>query len=221
MKYNIKKKYGGSSAPPPPQTVETIPEWARPYMESVGKAAQEQYSSGALGRVAGATANQQTAFDMGKDIANIGKAGTATLQDQQERLKEMARTGGANELQDALKLDVGMSSANLGNQYGAAGVLGSARHALAEKTSEDAAKAKFAQQVIANKQAAEQALGKSVSDTLSQTSSAASGVARLGSEQRAIEQQIADKDWQALSRYSQAIYGNPARQQAVQPTGGK
>ena len=143
-----------------------------------------------------------------------------TLQEQQERLKQMALTGGADELQDALKLDVGMSSANLGNQFGSAGVLGSARHALAEKTSEDAAKAKFAEKVIANKAAAEQALGKSVADTSTLASSTASSLAKLGSEERNIEQQMADKDWQALQRYASTIYGNPSRQQ-TQVVGGK
>lgn len=218
MKYRLNKKYGGGGGTT--VTNETIPAWARPYMEKVGQSAEAQYSAGNLGKVVGATENQEIAFGMGTDITSAGKAGMGTLQEQQERLKQMALTGGADELQDALKLDVGMSSANLGNQFGSAGVLGSARHALAEKTSEDAAKAKFAEKVIANKAAAEQALGKSVADTSTLASSTASSLAKLGSEERNIEQQMADKDWQALQRYASTIYGNPSRQQ-TQVVGGK
>ena len=219
MKYKLKKKYGGGGG----QTVtnETIPSWARPYIERAMTTAETQYASGKLGQVARASNNQQMAFGAGgQAIARTGGTGLDRLESQQRRLTDMANTGGASELQDALKLDVGMSSANLGNQFGSAGVLGSARHALAEKASEDAAKAKFAQQVITNKGAAEQALGKSVSDSSSLAGATASGLAKLGSEERGIEQQIADKDWQALQRYASTVYGNPARQQ-TQVTGGK
>lgn len=218
MKYKLKKKYGGGGGTT--VTNETIPAWARPYMEKVGQSAEAQYSAGNLGKVAGATGAQESAFGLADTIKSLGTSGVETLQDQQTRLSELAQTGGASELQDALKLDVGMSSANLGNQFGAAGVLGSARHALAEKTSEDAAKAKFAQQVITNKQAAEQALGKSVADTSSLASKTASDLLQVGGQERAIDQQIADKDWQALQRYASTIYGNPSRQQ-TQVVGGK
>lgn len=213
---SIKKNYGGGGGT---TTSETIPSWARPYIENVGKTTEAAYSSGQLGNVAGASGNQEAAFKMGSDIASTGKSGVSSLSDQQSRLKEMALTGGANELQQALNLDVGMSSANLGNEFGARGTLGSARHALAEKTSADAAKAKFAQQVINNKQSAEQALGKSVNDQFSLATGAASGLAKLGSEERTIAQQEADAPWQALQRYASTIYGNPARQQSV--SGGK
>ena len=219
MKYskrNITKHYGGGGGT---QTVETIPEWAKPAIQKVQGEAASKYESGALGKVAGATENQQTAFDMGKTISATGEQGLGALSDQQARLAEMAKTGGAAELQDALKLDVGMSSANLGNQFGSSGVLGSARHALADSSAEAAAKAKYAQQVIANKSAAEQALGTSVGQSTSTAGTTASNLAKLGSEERAIDQQIADKDWQALQRYASTVYGNPARQQAV--SGGK
>jgi hypothetical protein len=219
MKYKLVKKYGGGGGNPAPQTVETIPEWARPAIQQAQAEAGNLYASGKLDDVAGATANQKAAFGMGSTIAETGKAGLSTLADQQARLKEMAMTGGAAELQDALKLDVGMSSANLGNQFGAGGMLGSARHALAEKTSEDAAKAKYASEVIKNKAAAETALGTSVGQGVSTAGSTTSNLAKIGSEERGIEQQIADAPYQALQRYATTVYGNPARQQAVQQGG--
>jgi hypothetical protein len=217
MKYKLVKKYGGGGGKP--ETVDTIPDWARPAIEKVQAEASDLYDSGKLDNVAGATANQKTAFGMGSTIADTGKTGLSTLADQQARLKEMAMTGGAAELQDALKLDVGMSSANLGNQFGAGGMLGSARHALAEKTSEDAAKAKFAAEVIKNKAAAETALGTSVGQGVSTAGTTTSNLAKIGSEERGINQQIADAPYQALQRYATTVYGNPARQQAV--PGGK
>jgi hypothetical protein len=218
MKYKLVKKYGGGGGQPA-QTVETIPEWAKPALQQVQAEAKNLYKSGDLGKVAGATANQETAFGMGDTISNTGNTGLETLAQQQERLKQMAETGGAAELQDALKLDVGMSSANLGSQFGSGGVLGSARHALAEKTSEDAAKAKFAQQVITNKAGAEAALGTSVGQGVSTAGTTASNLTKLGSEERNINQQQLDADWQALQRYASTTYGNPARQQGV--SGGK
>jgi hypothetical protein len=157
---------------------------------------------------------------MGNTISSTGVSGVNTLADQQARLKEMAQTGGANELKDSLALDVGMSSADLGNKFGSAGVLGSARHAIAEKTAENAAKAKFAAEVIRNKGAAETALGTSVGQGVSTAATTAAGLAKLGSEERGIEQQQLDAPYQALQRYASTVYGNPARQQAVQ-SGGK
>jgi len=217
MKYKLVKKYGGGGGEP--AKVDTIPEEFRPALRKVQSEAEALYGAGQLDNVAGMTANQRAAFGMGNTIADTGKSGLSTLADQQARLKEMAMTGGANELQDALKLDVGMSSADLGNKFGSGGVLGSARHAIAEKTSEDAAKAKFASEVIKNKAAAEAALGTSVGQGLSTAGTTTSNLAKLGAEERGIEQQVADAPYQGLQRYASTVYGNPAKQQAV--AGGK
>jgi hypothetical protein len=192
----------------------------RPALQKVQGEAEELYESGQLNNVAGPSGIQQKAFGMADTIGSTGTNALGTLSEQQSRLKEMAMTGGANELKDALALDIGMSTANLGNTFGAAGTLGSARNALAEKTSEDAARAKFAQQVIQNKSAAEDALGKSVSGSTSTASNTAGVLSKLGSEQRGIEQQQADAPYQALQRYASTIYGNPARQQTISSGGG-
>ena len=50
MKYRLNKKYGGGGGTT--VTNETIPAWARPYMEKVGQSAEAQYSAGNLGKVA-------------------------------------------------------------------------------------------------------------------------------------------------------------------------
>jgi hypothetical protein len=220
IKSSIKKNYGGDSGGGT-TTQESIPAWAKPYFENVGKASESAYASGALGKVAGASQNQKEAFGMGSTIKDVGTAGLDSLSDQQTRLINMAKTGGADELKDALALDVGMSNADISNKFGASGTLGSARQLLASKTSEDAAKAKFAQQVITNKGAAEQALGGSIGQGVSTAGTTTSNLANIGNQERAIAQQEVDAPWQALQRYSSSIYGNPARQQAVQSGGGK
>jgi hypothetical protein len=217
---SFKKNYGGGGGGPTTTTSESIPSWARPYFENVGRASESAYASGALGRVAGPSENQKNAFGMGSTIRDVGTSGLTSLSDQQNRLTDMAKTGGANELKDALALDVGMSNADISNKFGASGTLGSARQLLASKTSEDAAKAKFAQQVITNKSAAEQALGSSIGQGVSTAGTTTSNLANIGNQERGIAQQEADSAWQALQRYSSSIYGNPARQQAVQSGGG-
>jgi hypothetical protein len=217
MRGSFKKNYGGGGGQQAP--VETIPEWARPAIQKVQAEASGLYDQGALDNVSGPSGIQQKAFNMADTISGTGNEALGTLAEQQNRLKSMAATGGADELKDALALDIGMSTANLGNTFGSTGTLGSARHALATATSGDAAKAKFAQQVIQNKAAAEDALGKSVSGSTSTAAGTAGTLGKLGSEQRTIEQQQADAPYQALQRYSSTVYGNPARQQAV--AGGK
>ena len=213
----FKKKYGGGGGT---TTSENIPAWARPYIERAAQSAEAQYSAGNLDNVAGPTASQQLAFTGGASaIAKAGGVGLDTLQDQQTRLQQMAATGGAEELQDALALDIGMGEAGVRNQFGATGTLGSSRNALASATSADAAKAKYAQQVINNKMTAEGALGQSVSGSSSLAGKTASDLAQLGNQERSINQQLMDKDWQALQRYASTIYGSPARQQAVSEGG--
>ena len=71
-----------------------------------------------------------------------------------------------------------------------------------------------------NRLAAEQALQSGATTASNIATGGASSLAKLGSEQRGIEQQGLDADWQALQRYASTIYGNPSRQQ-TQVVGGK
>ena len=137
---------------------------------------------------------------------------------QRDRLKDMAKTGGADELKDALALDIGMGNATINNQFGGNGVLNSARNKLTTAASADAAKAKYAQQVIANKAAAEQAIGNNIGNMMSTVTGATSALTNLGTTQRNIEQQKLDAPWTGISRYISSVFGNPAKQQGI---GGK
>jgi len=213
---NIIKHYGGGGGT---QTVETIPSWARPYMENVGKASEAAYTSGQLGNVAGASDLQEKAFTSASGIEAAGTGAATNLTEQQARLKEMAATGGRDELMQAAAYESAKQGAGLANEFGGSGVLGSARHNLKQGAMEAEMLSKANQQVLQNKLNAEQALGTSTGQSLSAAGSTASNLAALGETQRGIEQQQADSAWQALQRYSSAVYGNPARQQAV--SGGK
>jgi len=194
-------------------TTGNIPDEFKPYIKSALSAGESAYGGGLLSQVAGASNLQNKAWGSGISGLESTVAGNKeTLEQQRARLQQMAMTGGANELQDALKLDVGMGNAAIGNQYGASGTLGSYRQNLASATSEDAAKAKFAQQVITNKSAAEKALVDNASGMSSDQSNLVKTLESSGGQQRNVEQQGLDSAWQGLQRYASTIFGNPARQ---------
>lgn len=206
-------------------TTGNIPDEFKPYIERVMQQGEASFGSGALSQVAGVSDLQKKAWGSGISGLEDTVAGNKeTLEQQRARLQQMAMTGGADELQDALKLDVGMGNAAIGNQYGASGTLGSYRQNLASASSEDAAKAKFAQQVIQNKSAAEKALGENASGMSADASNLVKTLESSGSQQRGVEQQGLDSVWQGLQRYASSVYGNPSRQstQIVQnnPSGG-
>jgi hypothetical protein len=207
----FKKNYGGGGG----TTTSSIPEWAQPYLKNVGNATEAAYGAGELGKVAGASQLQSLAFNQGagglwQNASDVIGSGRGTV----DRATQLAKTGGADELKDALKLDIGMSTANMNNQFGASGTLGSARHALATSAADSAAKAKYAQSVIDNKLKGEQTVGAAGKNIFDTSRSVVGDTANLGNQQRGIDQQGLDATYQGLQRYASTIYGNPARQQA-------
>lgn len=218
MKYKIVKRYGGGGGST--ETTETIPEWARPYMQKVGDTATSLYDKGALSKVAGLSSNQQEAIGMGSDLMkSAATGGTSALASQQGRLADLASTGGMDVLKSAMDLEAGQEAAKVNTQFGAANTLGSARNQLMSASARDATIAKYGDKAIQNKLAAEQAIGKNIGGAFDLASSTASGLAKLGSEQRSVEQQQLDAEATGLQRLASAIYANPSRQQAV--AGGK
>jgi len=225
MRFNkrgsFKKNYGGSSG----GTTSTIPEWAQPYLKNVGNAAESAYAAGELGKVAGASQLQQKAFGGGAQaIERAAAGGTNTLNQQQARLADVAKSGAYNTqaLKDAAILSAGQETAKLGQSYGAGGTLGSARQAVAQGAQNAATAAQFAtidrdaaQKNFENKMLAEKGIAENVSGTSSLASKATSDLANLGNQQRGIDQQGLDATYQGLQRYASTIYGNPARQQST------
>jgi len=212
----IVKRYGGGGGGGTTTTVtQNIPEEFRPALRRAQERAEEAYLGGKLDNVAGVSNLQEKAFGMGDTIQQVGQSGLTTLQQQNARLTDMANTGGANELQAALDLDVGMGAAKIGQDYGASGTLGSYRQNLANATSEDATKAKFAQQVIQNKAAAEQGLNTNAAALSADQANLLKSLEATGAAERGIDQQQLDANWQAYQRLASSMYGNPARQQTV------
>jgi len=182
MKYkingSIKRNYGGGGS----STTSSIPDWAQPYLEKVGTAAQDKYGSGDLSKVAEASNLQKKAFGIGADsiidaagvartgITNATTAGFNTMLNQGKRLEGLAGTGGYNTkaLKDAAILEAGMDTAKLGREYGAGGTLASGRQAVMQGAQNASTAAKFseidrnaAQQTFLNKMAAEKGLAES------------------------------------------------------------
>lgn len=228
MKYiKVKKNYGGGGGT---NTTSTIPEWAEPYLKNVGNAAEGAYAGSELGKVAGASQLQQQAFGTGAGgISQATGMGLDTLKAQNERLTNMAAMPSAATLaaqKEAIVQDAQQKVAKLNTNFGGAGTLGSARQAVMQgaqnaATTGELAKvdADYEANMFKNKLAAEQAIQQGATTASNIAGSGASGLAKLGSEQRGIDQQGLDATWQGLQRYASTIYGNPARQQAT--AGGK
>jgi hypothetical protein len=209
----------------------SIPEWAIPYLKKVGDEGVSLYDSGALGRVAGTNRNLDRTFGSHSDyIDEQTRRAISNLTGSQDRLTSMAQSGGydTRALKDRAILQAQMETAKLGQQYGAAGTLGSARQAVQQGAQNAATTAEFAnidyeaaQRNFQNKMAAEEGLGRASSGSLDASLSGAEALGSIGMAERGIEQEQLDSPWQALERYSSAVYGNPARNVQKQEKGGK
>ena len=226
----LTKKYGGGSGGST-VTNETIPAWARPYMEKVGTTAESEYASGDLGKVAGTSSLQEQAFTQGaQGLSDATKMGLTSLQEQNQRLSGMAMAPSAATLaaqKEAVVLDAQKKVAGLNTGFGQSGTLGSARQAVMQGAQNAATTAELAKvdadyenKMFQNRLAAEQAIQQGATTASNIATGGASSLANLGNQQRTVEQQQLDSDWQALQRYASTIYGNPARQQTT-ATGGK
>jgi len=227
----VTKRYGGGSGGGSTTTASNIPPALQPYIENVMQNAQAAYGSGALSQVAGKTGSQNAAFTGGAQaIAATGGQGLDALAAQQARLKQIAQSGGydTTALKDKAVLEAEKATSSLGQQYGATGTLGSARQAVAQGAQNAQTSANFAtldrdaaQTNLQNKLTAEQGLGTSVGASSTLANSTASGLANLGSQERAVEQSKLDASWQGLQRLGSTIYGTPERQTTSQSGGGK
>jgi len=226
----IKKRYTGGGGSPSTTSASNIPPALQPYIENVMQNAQSMFSSGALSQVANKTGSQNAAFTGGAQaIAATGGSGLDSLAEQQLRLKQIAKSGGydTTALKDKAVLEAEKATSSLGQQYGAGGTLGSARQAVAQGAQNAQTSANFAtldrdaaQTNLQNKLTAEQGLGTSVGASSSLANSTASGLANLGSQERAVDQSKLDASWQGLQRLGSTIYGTPERQSTSQSGGG-
>jgi hypothetical protein len=216
----LSKRYGGGGGGTTTKTVESIPAWARPYIEKVGQTAEAKYAEGALGKVAGVSGIQQEAFKQAGAITGTTGQGISTLQGQQGRLADLAETGGRDALMESAAFQAAKARAGMDREAGASGTLGSAREAIKQGAMQAELTDRATQQAISNKMAAEQGIGQSVQAAQGLATGGASSLAQLGDIQRGISQQQLDTDWQALQRYASTVFGNPARQSATQESSG-
>jgi len=225
----LSKKYkGGGSAP---TTIQSVPDWAVPYLQNVGNQAEDLYGQGQLGQVAGVNPILQALYGSSTQaIADKTNQGFDALDAQQGRLAEAATSGGydTGALKDKAILEAQQRTAGLGKEYGASGTLGSGQQQVKQGVQNAATAAQFAdidakaaQQTFVNKMTAEGAIGSNVSGQSNLASGAAQALSQIGSSGRTIEQEGLDSGWQALQRYASTIYGNTARQSAVAGAGGK
>jgi len=222
IKFVTMHKGGGGSV----TNVESVPAWAQPYIQKAMGTAETQYEAGNLGEVAGTSDLQQKAFTQGAaGIESATTGGLTALQAQQARLENMAKAPSAETLA-AQKADIVYGAqknvAGLNTGFGSQGTLGSARQAVMQGAQNAETVGKLAQvdadyenKMFQNRLAAEQALGGSVAGATNVATGGANALSSLGGQQRTIEQQQADSDWQALNRYASTIYGTPAKQSAV------
>jgi len=207
-------------------TVQSVPDWAQPYISATMSEAQNQYNAGNLANVAGTSDLQTKAFTQGAaGIESATTGGLTALQNQQARLENMAiapsaETLAAQKANIVYEAQKGVSGLNTG--FGSQGTLGSGRQAVMQGAQNAETVGKLAQvdadyenKMFQNRLAAEQALGSSVSGASNLATGGANALSSLGGQQRTIEQQQADSDWQALNRYASTIYGTPAKQSAV------
>jgi hypothetical protein len=221
----LSKRWKGGSVP----TVDSIPAWARPYIEAAAGQTQNEFNIGNLGNVADTNPLLQTAFGSGAQaIGDTANRNLGALTGQQTRLEGMATQGAYDPaaLKDKAILEADMKTAELGRRYGAGGTLGSARQMVEMGANNAATRAQFAtidrdmfQQNFENRLRAEQGIGANVQGSTGVAEGAAKAFSSLGAQARGIEQESGDAAWQALQRYASTTFGNPARQQ--QQAGGK
>jgi len=223
IKFITMHKGGGGGT----TTVQQVPDWARPYIEGAMGQATEQYTAGNFSKVAGTNPLLDKAFGQGADlVSTAAEGGVNALRDSTLRLKQLAEQGsgftGGETLKEGAVTRAGAKLADISNQFGNAGTLGSARQAIANEAVKTNLAATFANidKDIAEKNAAIKMQAESgISNASNVGYNLASGnvntLAALGGQERSIEQQQLDAPYQAVSRFASTVYGSPAKQSAV------
>lgn len=231
MKLKLRYKGGGGSA----QTVSTIPDWARPYVERGLQRADTALTSGELSRVTGQNVIQKEAQAAALDAAqNQGAVTGATT----GALGQLARTAAGEEIvpastgateaikqaaihQAAKDAQPGIATAASRGTVGGARQLVKAGSAQADLTSKLAG-LDYAD-LQARRQAAQAAAGQTIqggSQVQEQLMAPAATMKGVGSDIQKQSQAEADAAFQGLSRYSSLVQGTPWQSQQ-QKAGGK
>lgn len=214
-------------------TIESIPDWYRPYIEKAAGQAGAAYDSGDLSTVAGLNTQQQEGIDALTGAANsamgqYGSANDATNILKQASLGEGIYGGGATQgLKDAAIRDSQAAFAPMGAQMASSGQIGGARAGLlaGERDANLASQLAgidyqdlsdrrglttgAAQQIIGNTGAMQQAAG-----------AGANYQGQAGQMLQEQSQREIDASYQGLQRLGGLLSGAPVPQQR-QKSGGK
>lgn len=232
----IRKFGGGSGGGSNAQSVSTIPEWMKPYLETGLKTSQEALQSGALSQVAGQNDLQKQAQGAAQNVANLqGNVGLHSA----KALDQLGKIAGGEEIvpsttgaTDAIK-KAALYQAGAAGQGGIAanaarGTVGGSRQLIQAGASQNDQAAKLAgidyQDLQSRRQLAQSAAGQAVGagrDVQEQLITGVNTLKGVGSDIQGQAQREADAGFQGLSRYSSLIQGTPWQSQQQKQQGGK
>ena len=224
--------YGGGDGPSTTTTA-NIPEWLKPHAQKFLGAAGRGFDAGALSKVAGETAQQQEAYDVG---TQAGRQQTQLGQQAAQRASQLYDRPGVDTdrlRQDFLNQartagDTAATQANLG--AASRGTLGSARGVRAAEQGRAAAQEQAALGFTQAAQQAQQQDFANKANLLGQTSALQAGLGTgaqtlgaVGKERQAQQQKLADAQFQGLQRFGSllGLGGGLAKGSTVEQGGGK
>jgi len=223
----IVSKGGGSD------TIESIPDWYRPYIQKAAGQAGAAYDAGALGMVAGLNEQQQQGIDALSGAANEAMGQYTSANEATDVLKQAAAgegiygEGATQGLKDSAIRDAQKAFAPMGASLATSGQIGGARagllagerdanlaSALAGIDYQDLSDRRglttgAAQQIIGNTGAMQQAAG-----------AGANYQGQAGQMLQEQSQRELDATYQGLQRLGSLLSGSPVPSQ-VQKSGGK
>jgi len=215
------------------ETVESIPEWYKPFIQQAAGQASGAYSAGDLSKVAGMNSTQDAGIDALKQAGNLAANQYGTgVQGQNVFADQAAGTGAFSpQSTEALRSkairDAQGAFAGTGAQLAASGQVGGARAALLGQE-RDANLAGTLAGIDYDAQAADRASRAQGAQSLlgssqqlsGQAGDAANYLGTAGSTLQEQEQRTLDAGYQGLSRLGSLLSGAPVPQQQ-QKSGGK
>ena len=206
--------YGGGDGPSTTQSSD-IPDWLKPHAQKFLGAAGRGFDAGALSKVAGETAQQQEAYDVG---TAAGRQQTQLGQQAAQRAGQLYDRPGVDT--DRLRSDflaqarrgAGEAGAQADAGATARGTYGGARSRMAREAGRAQAQEQAALGFTQAAQQAQQQDFANKANLLGQTSALQAGLgtgaqtlAGVGKERQAQQQKLADAQFQGLQRFGQLL----------------
>jgi len=198
-----------------PETVETLPDWMRPYIEQGMSTVQSAYGSGDLSNVAGLTADQTAGFD-------ALRGGAQTQQDMVDLATGIAGGGEMTDtsaMKDAAAYRMAVSRKGEGYTGGGLSNVGGGRGAVQDAVKDAELQAAYAQMDYDALQADRARMDSARQEAMAGATAGGTTLSELGAAQQEQNQAEMDATYQGLQRMAELYgIGGGAQQQA---TGGK